>query len=150
MGCQLVRLGGALHENEGLMQKASCQIVLKGIVSSNGRIGAAVATVRGINIHRCKIQLFRQFPVVDVAEKGHQIGGHGGVGVKCADGCNFCIHKVRSLVGYEPVPIQLYAMHGYFADGRRRLDLLPIGIGVGPKGGPPCCVQLVKSAVSFL
>ena len=142
--------GAALHQQEGLaVLEAARQVVLKGEELRDAHVVHGVLPL-GIAVPAGKVHVLGQAVVVDALVGAHQVGGAGDVGRDALEGLGLDVVPLDELLGGKALPVELEAVDGLLADGRGRLDLAPVGVGVAPEGGPPRGVERVKRAVLFL
>ncbi len=142
------RRGGLLHQPEGgaVLQSAH-QVVGEGGPGRRGVEGRVV-------VPGGEVQVGRPAVVVEGAVEAHEVGGDGRVRVVGADRLLLGQEAAEEGVGGEAEVVEGDALEGrvvgaapVFGESVRRLDLVPVGVAVGPEGGPPGVVEGLEGAV---
>ncbi|TWM26422.1 hypothetical protein CHCC14821_2139 [Bacillus paralicheniformis] len=97
-----------------------------------------------IRIPRDDIKQVGELPIIQSGVCSHKIRRHGQVGVKRTDMGNFMPAKINRLIRDKTLPVQIQTVNSILAVRSRRLDLVPICIGVAPKRCPPCMIKAVQ------
>ena len=105
----------------------------------------------GIAVPRDEIEVRGEFAVVQAVVSAHHVCRDRHLGAELPKRGRLVEHELEGLIGDESAPVNAQAMQSGFpvrlAGG---LDLVPIGIGVAPKGGPISLVESVKIALELL
>ena len=104
----------------------------------------------GVAVEAGEVNGAGHFIVVQPPEHLHQIRGNGQIRGQRPQGLRLRPDEIHGLVGDKALPGKVQPVNGFFADGRRTVQLVPVGEGFAPKAGPPGVVQGVQRAVTAL
>ena len=140
--------GRRLHQRERALEDVADDVeVERGV----GRLGFVVrAAPVGIVVEAGEIEHPGKPEGIEPIVERHQVRRDRQVRRDAVQRLHLGAHEVDCLVGDEALPAQRQAVHIALADGRRAVQLAPVGVRLGPESRPPRMVERVERAVFAL
>ncbi len=143
--------GRALHQEEGLALHRAHHIVAHGRVDGYAmRRAIVICMPLRVGVPGNNVQLLTKLEVIQALIEAHQVRRDGDVRIHGVDSCDFVLHEVDRLVRREALPVERQAMHVGIGVVERRVNLIPLRVGVAPEVCPVLVVQLVQRTVLLL
>lgn len=134
------------HERPAAFKRA-IDVMNKSNIGSKPAVFLPAVVPCRIRIPRDDIKQIGKLPIIQSGIRSHKIRRHRQIRVKRTDVGDFMPAKINRLIRDKTLPVQIQTVNGILAVRSRRLDLVPIYIGMAPKRCPPCIIKAVQRFV---